>query len=82
MRRILLLLMALLLAAPLLSAKVTKRHPHAATHHAKNAQYPKKRGKNPEFQQARGRKHTQKPAQKHPKNPHARKAKKSKRHKR
>jgi hypothetical protein len=84
MRRILLLLMVVLLAAPVFGARVTKHHPHPAGHHAKNARYPKKRGRPARFQQARVHKERHKLKENHPKNPNLpkqRKAKKSRKHK-
>jgi hypothetical protein len=84
MRKTLLFLVALLLATPVFGVKVPKHHPHPAQHHAKSAQYPKKRGKNPQFQQARVHKERHKLAENHPKNPNLpkqRKPKHSRKHK-
>ena len=81
MRKTLLLLLALLLAVPVFGAKAQKHHPHPATRHAKNAQFPKKRGKNPQFQQSSVRKEHHKLAENHPKNQKLPKPKKAKRSK-
>ena len=82
MRKALLLLMVLLLAAPVFGAKAPKHHPHPATHHAKNQQYAKKRGKNAQFQQSQVRKQKHKLKENHAKNPNLPKRKKAKRGKR
>jgi hypothetical protein len=79
MRKILLMLIAVLLAAPAFGVKAPKHHPHPVGHHAKNPQYPKKRGKNPQFQQSQVRKQRHKLAANHPKNPNLPKPKKAKR---
>jgi hypothetical protein len=69
MRRILLLLTILLLAAPVFGGRRPKHHPHPAVRHAKNRQYAKKRLKNTNFQQTRVRKQRHRLAENHPKNP-------------
>lgn len=69
MRKTPLLLMALLLAAPVFGVKAPKHHHHPVQRHAKSQSFPKKRGKNPQFQQAKTREHIRKPAGSHPKNP-------------
>ncbi len=83
MRRTFLLPLALLLAAPVFGVHVPKHHPHPVARHAKNPQYPKKREKNPQFQQSQVRKERHKLAQNHPKNsnlPKQKKPKRSKKH--
>jgi hypothetical protein len=81
MRKTLLLLMALLLAAPVFGVKVPKHHPHPVAHHAKNPQYPKRRGKNPQYQQSQVHKERHKLAENHPKNRSLPKPKRAKRSK-
>lgn len=79
MRKIVLLLMSLLLAAPMYGVHVPKHHPHPVGHHAKNPQYPGKRGKNPQFHQSQVHKQRHKLAESHPKNLNLPKPKKAKR---
>ncbi|HTV82023.1 MAG TPA: hypothetical protein VME18_05190 [Acidobacteriaceae bacterium] len=94
MRKTLLLLTLLLLAAPVFGVKAPKHPAHPVVHHAKNSQYPKKRGRNPQYPKKRGRnpqfrqsavrKPRHKLAQNHPRNPNLpkhRKGKHSRKHK-
>ena len=77
MRRTLLLLIGLLLAVPLFAAAHPRHRPHPVAHHAKNAQFPRKRVKNAQFQQARARRRPHRLVQKHPRNPNLPKPRKS-----
>lgn len=79
MRKILLLLMALLLAVPVFGGRVAKHHPHPVVRHAKNPQYPAKRGKNPQLQQSQVHKQGHPLRANHPKNPNLPKQRKPKR---
>lgn len=79
MRKIFLVLLALVLAVPAFgSVHVPKHHPHPVERHAKNSQYPGKRGKNPEFQQSQVHKQRHKLKEDHPRNPNLPKPKKAK----